>query len=74
MEKNKQENSIIVLEKYIAFPDGTRLEAVPYPETVPETECIVCGAQSGQPHDFGCELEECPRCGDQLVHCGCLGE
>jgi hypothetical protein len=33
--------------------------------------CADCGVQMGGIHHFGCDIERCPRCGDQLITCGC---
>lgn len=34
--------------------------------------CPSCKAQPGQYHEYGCPLEPCPQCGDQLMHCPCM--
>jgi hypothetical protein len=34
-------------------------------------ECPECGARPGMAHRFGCDVELCPYCGDQLVRCRC---
>lgn len=37
--------------------------------------CHDCAVLSGQYHVLDCDLEECPRCGGQLITCGCeIGE
>ncbi len=33
--------------------------------------CYDCGCKEGELHDFGCDMEECPFCGRQLITCGC---
>jgi hypothetical protein len=33
--------------------------------------CGDCGAPTGGFHHRGCDLEQCPRCSDQLMGCGC---
>jgi len=33
--------------------------------------CGECGGLEGELHDFGCEMEACPFCGDDLVDCVC---
>lgn len=34
--------------------------------------CGDCGAWRGEVHHHGCDVELCPRCGGQLITCGCL--
>jgi len=36
------------------------------------TFCHDCGIPDGLLHDFGCDVEPCPRCFGQLITCGCL--
>jgi hypothetical protein len=36
------------------------------------TSCHDCGIVDDMIHDFGCDMETCPRCFGQLITCGCL--
>lgn len=33
--------------------------------------CGECNCFEGENHFLGCEMERCPRCGDQLISCDC---
>ena len=33
--------------------------------------CHDCGAQEGELHEYGCDMEKCLFCGGQLISCGC---
>ncbi len=33
--------------------------------------CYDCGIALGGLHHLGCDIEECPSCGNQLLSCGC---
>ncbi|WP_092919173.1 hypothetical protein [Agrococcus baldri] len=33
--------------------------------------CGDCGVQRQGFHHYGCDMEACPRCGRQLLSCGC---
>jgi hypothetical protein len=37
----------------------------------PATSCHDCSVVTGQRHHVGCDMEQCPRCGGQLLGCGC---
>lgn len=45
--------------------------AADYP---PRDKCRDCGIRPGGFHHPGCDSERCPRCGGQLISCGCLDE
>ena len=34
-------------------------------------KCLDCGQKTGQYHLQGCDIERCPKCGLQLLTCGC---
>lgn len=36
--------------------------------------CGDCGVLEGQIHEFGCDMERCPFCGNQLIICQCIYE
>lgn len=36
--------------------------------------CGDCGVEEGQLHEFGCDMERCPFCGNQLISCNCVYE
>jgi len=37
-------------------------------------KCGDCGVEEGNLHRFGCDMEICPLCGDQLISCPCAYE
>ncbi len=41
---------------------------------LPPARCGDCATQPGHLHHLGCDLERCPRCGRQLISCGCLDD
>jgi hypothetical protein len=36
-----------------------------------DEECPGCGAPTGGYHQVGCDIEQCPYCGRQLISCYC---
>lgn len=51
---------------------GKIYDRVPYKADEPESVCGDCDAADGEIHELGCDLEDCPCCGGQLITCGCL--
>jgi len=35
------------------------------------SRCHDCGVKNGGIHHFGCDMEDCPVCGEQLFCCDC---
>ena len=50
---------------------GGRDTALPLAPLMLPERCADCGVKHGGWHHLGCDVEECPRCGWQLISCGC---
>lgn len=48
----------------------TKRQDVPAPNQ--PRNCGDCGARPGQPHEGGCDVERCVRCGLQAITCDCI--
>lgn len=35
-------------------------------------QCPDCAVHLGEEHQLGCDIERCPKCGTQLIACGCF--
>lgn len=57
----------------VEYPDGTELKSTIYNgEYGPR--CGDCNVAVGGHHHPGCDIEPCPKCGGQLISCGCLDQ
>lgn len=58
----------------VEFADGEVMPAIPYHLEFSDmpSRCHDCNVAVGGYHHPGCDMEECPRCGGQLISCGCL--
>ena len=60
--------------RVIKYPDGSKLSSVPFIGEESSKRCHDCNVEFGGYHHPGCDREKCPRCGGQLISCGCLDE
>jgi len=58
--------------KWVVFPDDTRMSPVPYTPNDSQVRCHDCNIQEGGFHHVGCDMELCPRCGGQFLGCSCF--
>lgn len=61
----------------IEFPDGTIAASIPYGEKGAGglfKKCHDCNVKLGQKHHPGCDGEDCPKCGGQMISCECLDQ
>ncbi len=59
---------------FVEFPDGSKLPSSTKHFNEPGGRCHNCGIKHGNHHHPGCDVERCPKCGGQLITCGCLDE
>jgi hypothetical protein len=55
----------------VAYPRRRWGTEVHWPRPKKGERCGDCAAQPRQLHYLGCDIEECARCGGQLLSCGC---
>lgn len=74
-EMNAAPGCTVAVEE--GFADGIARTRIPYgyefkpPYHYPRP-CHDCGAHFGHFHHPGCDMDDCARCGGQLLSCGCL--
>jgi len=62
------------LNSKVEFPDGTIMESSTSHFEEDSGRCHDCNIKHGGFHHPGCDVEECPKCGGQLITCGCLDD
>ena len=56
----------------VEFPDGLILPTSTEHFDEPTGRCYDCNIKHGGFHHPGCDIERCPKCGGQIISCGCL--
>jgi len=60
------------LRKCFEDPDWHQKLQAASGDTDEQNKCGGCGAHEGACHEFGCDMERCPFCGQQLIGCDCV--
>ena len=65
------------IDKYIRYADKKDFVRIKFGkerrfgEVMSNDRCPDCNVKAGHFHHPGCDIEECPRCGRQLLSCDC---
>jgi hypothetical protein len=51
--------------------ENKRLKRIPYKNPYKILYCHDCNVLLGQVHHYGCDMERCPNCKEQLFICNC---
>lgn len=73
-EKDMLEVDDCSWNRIVEYPDGEKLPASTEHFDEESGRCHDCNVKHGNYHHPGCDVERCPRCGGQLISCGCLDE
>lgn len=65
------DNTDTCTEHIVRFEDGQEFKRSCFHFDDPDGKCLGCGIKHGGIHHLGCDVEECPRCGGQLITCYC---
>ena len=80
LEMNDLKTTTCEGNEWVKYADDTVLKRIPYNnefftglQDEADHRCHDCGVALGGIHHYGCDMEECPRCKDQLAFCDCGG-
>lgn len=69
--KQEMNSGVSCTGNTVKFPDGEEIEPIPYSPDYDSERCHDCYTPRGGIHHPGCDMEQCPRCGGQLISCSC---